>query len=256
MMPIDLVNTALVGLIGLAVGSFLNVLVDRVPARQSLLWPPSHCPGCDTRLRPLDLIPAVSYIALRGRCRYCRARIPGRVLAVELAAGALFAGAWALHGPSIHAAVLAGFGSLFLVVSVIDIERGTIPNRLVIAGLAMALAVAPFLPDLGILASLAGTAIGFGAFLAIWLLPARAIGEGDVKLAAVAGALTGMSLVVLALGVAFVVGGLVAAVLLASGRLKRGGRLPFGPFLATGAMVALAWGDPLVAWYLGAVLGL
>lgn len=247
----DWTNVFLIGLMGLAVGSFLNVCIDRLPAGQSLLRPPSHCPVCLTRLRPADLVPVFSYLALRGKCRYCSAPIPRRVFLVELATGLLFALVGARYGFSPQGLAMLVYVSLFLVVSVTDLEQGIIPNLIVLPGFLAAMAAASLFPGIGLVRAALGAGVGLGVLLAIYLLSGRATGEGDVKLAALVGAATGFPLVLLALAVAFLSGGIVAMALLASGRRRRRDPLPFGAFMAPAAIATLLWGPPVLEWYLG-----
>jgi leader peptidase (prepilin peptidase)/N-methyltransferase len=239
-----------VGLVGVAVGSFLNVCIDRIPAGLSLVSPPSHCPSCQTRLRFADLAPVVSYVALRGRCRYCSARIGARSPIVELTTGMLFMLIWTAYGPSYQGFALMAYASLFLVVFVTDLESQIIPNLVVLTGFVAAFAVASFWPELGPARAAVGAGAGFGLMLALYLIPGAVVGEGDVKLAAVIGAASGFPLVVLALGLAFVLGGSAAMALMASGRRKRTDHIPFGPFMAVSALITLVWGHAILDWYL------
>ncbi len=252
----DWFNLFVVGLVGLAVGSFLNVCIDRLPAGLSLVSPPSHCSECQTALKTLDLVPVASYLALRGRCRYCSARIPLRSPLVEATTAVIFALIWAGYGPSYEAYALMGYAAFFLAILVIDVEHEIIPNVLVFPGFAVALVVASFWPELGLARAAIGAGAGFGILLAMYLIPGAVIGEGDVKLAAVVGAVTGFPLVVVGLAMAFVLGGVIATVLLVSGRRERKGRMAFGPFIAIGAVVTLVWGEPVLDWYLTRFLSL
>lgn len=245
----DWVIVVLLGVLGAAVGSFLNVCADRLPAGQSLLSPPSHCPRCNTRLKVLDLVPVFSYLALRGNCRYCSARMPFRIMAVEMATGALFAFIWARYGLSYQSFVLLVYVSLFLVVFVTDVEKGIIPNVVVIPGFLAALVLSSFWPGVGPVKSAIGAALGFGFPLAIYLFPARAIGEGDVKLGAMVGAATGFPLVAVSLVLAFVSGGVVALALLVAGKRRRGEHIAFGNFMAAAAVATLFWGEAIRQWY-------
>ena len=181
----------IIGLIGLSVGSFLNVLVDRLSSGQSLVSPPSHCPECQTRLRPWDLIPIVSYLVLRGRCRHCQARIPARTFAVELTAGLLYALIWVHYGPGFQAIAMMAYASLLLTVFVIDLEQQIIPNRIVVPGFVGFMVLASFWPGLGPAQAAIGAGAGFGMLLLLYLVPGAVIGAGDVKFAAVVGAATG-----------------------------------------------------------------
>ena len=235
---------------GLSVGSFLNVVSDRIPAGQSLVSPPSHCPSCSTRIRKIDLIPLVSYLVLRGRCRTCDAKIPMRTLWVEAGTGLIFALVWLKFGWSYEGVAMMAYASLFLAVFIIDLEHHIIPNKIILVGLIAALAIASFWPGVGPVKALIGAGAGFGILLALYLIPGFVIGEGDVKLAAVVGAATGFPIVAVGLGLSFVMGGVVAMLLIITRRSRRKAEIPFGPFIAASAMITLVWGDSILAWYL------
>ena len=249
---------AVFALLGMAIGSFLNVLIDRLPAGKSVVFPPSHCPSCQRRLSARDLIPVLSYLWLRGRCRYCRARIPGRLLWVEIGTGALFAYLYWHLGLSLELAVIAFYFCLFIVLMAIDLEHGLILNRLVYPGIVVALAISAiseFLPRLefvpGIASAAAGGAVGLGLFLLIIIVSRGGMGWGDVKMAALIGLVTGFPRVFVALFLAVVLGGLIAWMLLLFRIRGRKQSIPFAPFLSLGAMLALLWGSSILSWYLG-----
>ncbi len=241
-------------LLGAAVGSFLNVCIDRLPAGQSLVRPPSHCVGCGRRLTPLDLIPVISYLWLRGHCRYCGAAVPIRLFLVELATAIIFALLWWKFGftPEIFIAIF--YSCLFLVILVIDLEHSLILNKVVYPAAVISLGLAPLnlapgIIDPGIISALIGGAAG----LAILLLPTvvwrGSMGWGDVKMAGLIGLVTGLPHVFVALVIAIIGGGLVAGVLLL---LKVKGRkegIPFGPFLSLGALATIFWGTAIYQWY-------
>jgi len=239
------------GVLGAAVGSFLNVVADRLPAGQSILSPPSHCPACGARLGPAELVPVVSYIALRGRCRRCGASIGWRTLAVEAGAGVLFAlAAWRFPpaDPQGWLALIltSAYLAILVVVTVTDLEHGLILNRvmapaLVAGGLGAVLAGWP-----GGLYRLAGGLLGAGVIALVVLLVPGGMGWGDVRLAGFVGLVTGVSGVLFALFIAFVSGGVVAGALLVSGRRRRGDAIPLGPFLALGGAAVLLYGDAMV----------
>lgn len=243
-------NIVIVGLLGLAVGSFVNVVADRLPAGKSLVSPPSHCPACDTKLKVIDLIPVLSYLGLRGKCRKCSARIPFRVFLVELATGATFAAIWWWHGPTFEGFALLGYVTLFLTVFLIDLEHHIIPNVIVFPALVLALAASAFLPGVGIVNAGIGAGAGFGIMLALYLIPGMVIGEGDVKLAAVIGAATGFPVVFFGLAASFILGGLVAATLLIVKIRNRKDAIAFGPYMALAAVFTLVWGESAMSWYL------
>ena len=251
--------------VGLAVGSFLNVVSDRWPLGQSIVSPPSHCPHCKHRLSPLENVPLFTYLWLRGRCCHCAAPIPRRVLLIEAVTGALFAYIAFSRGLSLETGVLLFFLAVMIVIFVIDLEHSLILNRVVYPSALIALALAPLAPPgqevavgTAYLSALGGGALGFGIlllfFLMAWLTFARGrlpMGEGDLKMAALMGLMLGYSLLFIALWSGFLLGGVVAAVLLMSRLRQWHAQIPFGPFLATGTVIALLWGDPIVDWYQG-----
>ena len=245
---------AIFALLGMIAASFLNVCIDRLPGGQSLLFPASHCPSCRHRLSVRDLVPVFSYLQLRGRCRYCRAPIPRRVLWVEIGTGVLFAYLFWLYGLSIELAVAVFFSSLFIVLMVIDLGHGLILNKVVYPAMAVALLTSAFLfqseivPD--IKSSTNGGGIGLVLFLLIVLISRGGMGWGDVKLAALIGLVTGFPLVFVALFLAVTLGGLTAVVLLLLKIKKRKEGIPFAPFLSIAAVVTLLWGGTMLNWYL------
>lgn len=262
--------SVLLFILGLVVGSFLNVCIDRIPRSESLLHPPSHCDVCGRALARRDLVPVLSYLWLGGRCRYCRAAISWRLPAVEVATGVLFAGMGLATGLGLRLLPGLIYGSLFLVILVVDLERQIIPNQIVYLALPVCWILSVFWTpseaarntlgffqvlsqggdtSLALGQSLAGGLAAFLVMLVPFRLNPEGMGAGDVKLAALVGVVTGFPLGFLALLLSFVGGGLVGAALLLSGAKGRKEPIPFGPFLAVGAMVALVWGDPLAAWY-------
>lgn len=239
--------------IGACVGSFLNVVADRLPQGKSIVLPPSHCENCQRRLSVDDNIPVVSYLWLRGRCRYCHAAIPQRVFWVELGTAAMFAFLYGKYSFTYLLPVMLIYGCIFIVLTVIDLEHGLLPNKVVYPAMAISFAVAVAsqvlhlspLPDLKS-AVIAG-AIGF-VFLLIPAVISRGMGWGDVKLAAFIGLATGFPLVLLALFISIVSGGVVAGILLLLKIKGRKDAIPFGPFLSLGTLVALLWGNSILAW--------
>ena len=247
---------ALFALLGLAVGSFLNVCCDRLPLRQSIISPPSHCGLCGKKLKVVDLVPIFSYLWLRGHCRYCGARIPLRLPLLEVGTALLFALlCWHYGlGPQLPMALI--YACIFLVVFVIDLEHGLILDIVVYPGMVLALIFSFFWPELGwpglgVLSALLGGAIGFGLMLVPYLVSGGGMGGGDVKLAGLIGLAIGFPYVLIALFTAIITAGVLAIALVASRRRSRKQTIPFGPFLAAAAMVALVWGHPIANWVIG-----
>jgi len=255
---VEIILILLFVLLGLAVGSFLNVCIDRLPQNESIVNPPSHCPVCQNKLAVKDLIPVFSYLRLRGRCRYCQAAIPRRLFWVELATALIFALLYWHYGLSVGLGVMAFYACLFIIIFVIDLEHGLILNKVVYPGMVVALLLA-LLPQPGLAPQIAtrvayaavGGGIGFGIFLLIAIVSRGGMGWGDVKLAALIGLATGFPLVFLAIIMGAILGGIVAVALVIAKKRKRRQTIPFGPFLALAAMVTLLWGSSILSWYLG-----
>jgi leader peptidase (prepilin peptidase)/N-methyltransferase len=246
-------------LLGMTLASFLNVCIDRLPAHQSLIFPPSHCTACNRRLAVKDLIPVFSYLWLRGRCRYCGAAIPRRILWVELGTAILFGLACWRYGVSIELAIALFYICIFIVIMVIDWEKGLILNKIVLPAIAAAIVISAlfsiFLPEVEIVPFIgraaAGGGIGLALFLLIVIASRGGMGWGDVKLAALIGLVTGFPLVFIALLIGVILGGVVAVILLALKIKKRKEAIPFGPFLAIATIVTLLWGNNILNWYRG-----
>lgn len=245
----------LYALLGLAVSSFLNVCIDRLPERQSIVSPPSHCPACGRRLAPFDLIPLLSYILLRGRCRYCGASIPRRVLVVESTTGLLFV----LLGYRYGFSLAEGFPQLllatlytcfFIVIFFIDLEHHLVLNRVIYPAIVVALLFIPFAPGHSPKELLFGGLIGFALLFLIAFVYPAGMGMGDVKLATFIGLVVGFPSVFAALLFSFVAGGLVGGGLLLTGLKGRKDPIPFAPFLVAGGMVAMLYGKEIIDWYL------
>jgi leader peptidase (prepilin peptidase)/N-methyltransferase len=252
---LDAYQLTILILLGLAVGSFLNVCVHRLPRDQSLTVPPSRCPACEYRLHWFDNIPVVSYAILGGRCRKCRAPISIRYPLVELATMALFV----LHGEVFGWSALLiprlMFACAMVVLFAIDLEHHLLPNVITLPGIAIGLISSAVLPP-GIVDALIGTLIGGGV---LWLIGEayfrysghEGMGGGDVKMLAMIGAFLGWKLVLITLVLSSVAGSLIGLFVIV---IKRGGMkyaLPYGTFLALGALVASLAGERIVNWYVG-----
>jgi leader peptidase (prepilin peptidase)/N-methyltransferase len=241
-------------LLGMTIGSFLNVCIDRLPSHQSLVFPASHCTSCQRRLSVKELIPVFSYIWLRGRCRYCQAPIPRRLLWVEIGTGAIFAFLYWYYGFSIELGVVAFYFCLFLIILVIDFEHHLILNKVIYPSVVVALALSIFLPELdsvpSIASAAAGGAVGLGLFLLIIIVSRGGMGWGDVKMAALIGLVTGFPLIFVTILLAVILGGLVAWILILLKIKSRKQSIPFGPFLSLATMATLLWGSDILNWYL------
>jgi leader peptidase (prepilin peptidase)/N-methyltransferase len=246
---------SLVVLLGLCVGSFLNVCIYRLPRRESLLHPRSRCTSCGRELSWFDNVPVLSWVTLRGRCRTCRAPVSRMYPAVEIVTALVFVSAYVLYGITLLGGVRVMFACALIVLFVIDLQHRILPNAITLPGIVIGFLCSLFLPP-GWRDSLLGILVGGGILFAIAETYYRVrglegLGMGDVKLLAMIGAFLGWKLVLLTLVVSSFAGSLAGAVLIASGRGNMKLALPFGTFLSLAAVFAATWGDPIVEWYLG-----
>ena len=245
--------------LGSTVGSFLNVCIYRLPRDRSVISPPSHCPQCGARLRAVDLVPLLSFIALGRKCRFCGGSIGWRYFTVELTTALVFVAAWIASGQGIQVVSFWIFASVAIAVVFTDLDHMIIPDSLVIAallaavlreGLAVWSGQMPLLSlhvpgtELAVPRFIAGGLVGLGVFVFIRafsqvLFRREGMGLGDVKLAGAIGAMLGPGLALLSFGVAVAAGAVLGLALLALRVRRRMEYLPFGPFLAAASLVAL-----------------
>jgi leader peptidase (prepilin peptidase)/N-methyltransferase len=245
----------LAGVLGAIAGSFLNVIAYRLPRRESLIMPGSHCPVCGAPVRPYDNVPILSYLLLRGRCRSCSAAISRRYPLVEVLTAGLCAGAVLAHPTAAGFALSVALILLLVPAAVIDLEHRIIPNRLTAAGAVLALALGTALDPAGEPERLIAGACAGGLLLIAALAYPGGMGMGDVKLAGVMGLFLGRA-VGAAVMIALIAGVLVGALVIArkGARVGRKTAVPFGPFLAFGGLVSVFAGQELVGLYVDHLL--
>jgi leader peptidase (prepilin peptidase) / N-methyltransferase len=243
------------GLVGLLIGSYLNVVVHRLPHHQSTVLPRSRCPKCGAPIRARDNFPVISWLLLGGKCRDCKAPISVRYPLIELLTSALFAGSVLRFGVTPTAAFAALFCAALIALAAIDVEHFLLPDRITLPGIALGLAVQPLLSWGRFPGAIQGALFGAGLLLlmaGLWelLRGVEGMGLGDVKMLAMIGAFLGVHGVVVTLVFASLAGSIVGVTLLARGAIELQGKLPFGLFLAAGGAVALFAGEPLARAYL------
>lgn len=252
-MDIYMYGMVVTGLFGLMIGSFLNVLAWRLPRRESIVFPGSHCPGCGAAIRFYDNIPVLSYLVLRGKCRACGIRISPVYPAVELFTCLMFIRLYILQGGmTVHFFANIVFGSILIVAAVTDLRHMIIPDRLTFPGMALAalfsLRWGLFGIIRGLLGVLAGLAVlGFMYALGKLIFKREGVGLGDFKLAVVIGLFAGAywSFVIFALAV--FAGGIWGVAHIAAGRFTRGQEVPFGPFIAAAGLLVLMFREQIYA---------
>ena len=249
----NIASATLLTMFGTAVGSFLNVCIYRLPLRKSLAWPGSHCTDCGVPVKPYDNIPVFAYLWLRGRCRSCGAAISLQYPIVELATGAVFLGAYLLFDSPALLIQRLLFACSMIVLFVIDLEHRILPDVITLPGIALGFLFSLVLPP-GWRDSLIGIALGGGSLWLIGELYFRlrheeGMGFGDVKMLAMIGAFLGWKLMLLTLVLSSFVGSIVGLGLIVFNRGDMKYALPFGTFLALGAIIAATAGDRIIAWY-------
>lgn len=235
---------------GLLIGSFLNAWVWRMVVPKSIVRGRSQCPNCHHGLAARDLVPVISWLALRGRCRYCQERISWQYPLVELTTAIVFAYLAWVFGWSALTVWMAVISALLLVIFVIDFRYSIIPDAVSLPLILISLLSLVFRP-LTWQAMVIGGVVGGGFFLLQWLVSrGRWVGDGDIRLGVAMGVLLGWQLLLVALFLAYVVGAIWGVGLLVGRKKTLSSQLPFGTFLAVATWVCLLWGQPLLSWYL------
>ena len=245
--------------LGLSIGSFLNVVIHRVPRKESVVRPRSRCPSCDTQLSSLDNIPLVSWLVLRGRCRTCGVRISPRYPLVELLTGALFAGAAVRFGYDWALPAFLLFLASLVALAVIDYEHFLLPNRIIYPTLLASLPLLVLAAAAGhqwraFRDAVLGSVVAFAVFFVLNLVYPRGMAFGDVRLSSIIGLYLGWlgpRTVFLGLFAAFLTASIVGIGLILGRRANRKTPIPFGVFLAVGAIVAVYWGNAILDWWIG-----
>jgi leader peptidase (prepilin peptidase)/N-methyltransferase len=245
-----------VGLIGLMIGSFLNVCIYRIPRNLSIVWPRSRCTACGHELSWYENLPVVSYVVLRGRCRSCGAPFSVMYPLVELTTAAVFEVGYWWYGLTPLLGVRLLFACAMIVLFVIDLQHKILPNEITLPGVVVGLMLSGVTGEPGWLSSLIGIAVGAGTLFAIAEAYYRVRGEeglgmGDVKMLAMIGAFLGWKMVLLTLVLSSISGSIVGVAILLVKRESLKYALPFGTFLAIGALISAVAGDALLMWYFG-----
>jgi leader peptidase (prepilin peptidase) / N-methyltransferase len=254
-MSVDPLVAVAFAVLGLSVGSFLNVCIHRLPKKASIVQPPSSCPHCGYMLRWFDNIPVVSYALLGGRCRNCKAPISIRYPLIELITMGVFIVHYLVFGLDIILVPRLLFACVLIVLFAIDLEHHLLPNVITLPGILVGLAFSTMLPP-GLTDALIGTLVGGGI---LWVIGEayyryagqEGMGGGDVKMLAMIGAFLGWQLVILTLVLSSILGSIIGVIVLT---VRRGGMkyaLPYGTFLSLAALTASLVGSRIVDWYLG-----
>jgi leader peptidase (prepilin peptidase) / N-methyltransferase len=248
------------GLLGAIIGSFLNVCIYRLPRRESVAWPGSHCPVCSHPIAWYDNLPLLSYLALMGRCRHCATPISWRYPLVEALNALGYVALLWFFGPSWSTVAYAMLYSALLVVAGTDLSHKIIPNAITFPGMAVGLLSAATVLPIGLTNGVIGLIVGGGIlWLLAWASPylfgKEGMGGGDIKLLGMIGAFLGWKPALMTIMVGSFLGSLVGITLIAARIIRREDYIPFGPFLVCGALVALFFGESILNWYQGLLAG-
>ncbi len=252
---IEIITGFIIFTIGLVIGSFSNVCIYRIPRNESLVWPGSHCPKCSKQIKFYDNIPLISYIILKGKCRNCGEPIPLQYPIVELATGLFYLALYLFYGLQLIALVYMILCSVLIIISFIDLKVEIIPDTISLPFIVIGFLLSFFLRNINPLDSMLGIITGGGSLLLVAIFGSKlfkkeAMGGGDIKLAAMIGAFFGWKLTLLSLFLSFFLGSIIGIIVLAASKDKSNNIIPFGPFIALGAMISMFWGNAIIHWYL------
>ena len=242
---------ALIAILGLVIGSFLNVCIYRIPVEESIVFPPSHCGKCQHNLSPVDLVPVFSYIFLRGRCKYCKENISIRYPLIESLNGVLYLIVYFKFGLTLIALKYCILVSILIVIGMIDYDTQFVFTSTTIFGGIIAgifIIIQAIFYKAGVIDLILGGVIGFGIIGLIVFLT-KGMGEGDIEIAAVCGLFLGIKGILLGLFLAIVLGGIVGIIILLLKLKKAKDKIAFGPFIAVGSLISMLWGAEMLKFY-------
>ena len=242
--------TFFITVMGLLIGSFLNVCIHRIPKKETVIYNPSHCNFCNTKLVFLDLIPLISFILLKGKCRYCGERIKVRYPIVELLTGGIFLITYLSIGFNLLLVKYLILFSVLIAITFIDLEHQIIPNSLAFLIIIWGIIWQVFYPELLLYQALGGAILGGGLLLLAAIISRGGMGGGDIKLMFAAGFILGIAATALTLFLSFLVGSIIGITLILLRIKGRKDPIPFGPFLSLGIFIAALWGYEIIKMYL------
>jgi len=241
-------------ILGTLIGSFLNVCIYRIPKEQSIAFPPSHCMSCDNKIKWYDLIPILSYIFLKGKCRHCKEKISIRYPIIELITGAVFASLYIEYGIGFNFGKYALFSCFLIVIGMIDFDTTDVYLKTTLPGIicGIILMIVGLTLGLGVSTYIFGALLG-GGLISLIILLTGGMGWGDAEICLLCGIFLGLKLTAVMLFIAFVLGGLIGVLLIVTKKKSRKDYIPFGPYIAIAAIGVMYFGEKLANWYISSM---
>ncbi|MDF2503006.1 A24 family peptidase [Clostridium sp.] len=238
-------------ILGLLLGSFFNVCIFRIPRGESIAFPPSHCTNCNNKINGYDLIPVISYILLKGKCRYCGEKISLRYPAVEIVTAVLFYLVYLNYGLTFFTIKFIVLVSLLMVIGMIDFDTTDVYFSTTIIGIVCGIGfiIAGYFMNLGVIEFILG-GVAAGGFIAVIILITRGMGWGDAEICFMCGLFLGLKLSIVMLFLSFIIGGIIGIALIALKIKNRKDYIPFGPFIAISSLLTLFFGQYIVNYYI------
>ncbi|MFI3115377.1 MAG: prepilin peptidase [Clostridia bacterium] len=247
---IELILYIAIFTMGTFIGSFLNVVIYRVPIKESIVFGRSHCTNCNTQIKNYDLVPIFSYLILKGKCRNCKSVISPRYAIVEFFTGVIFLIAFLINGLNPLSIAIAGFSAILIVITLIDLDTMTIPDSLLVAIAVLIVPFAILQNNITIQERILGFFIISFPMFVLTMIIGGAFGGGDIKFMAVCGALLGAKDISVAMFIAILLGGIYSIYILLTKKVEKGTHIPFGPYLCVGCYIAVLYGTQIIDWYL------
>ncbi|MGL5713111.1 MAG: prepilin peptidase [Paraclostridium sp.] len=254
----DLYFTIVSFIMGTIFGSFYNVCIYRIPNKQSIANPPSHCYNCNTRLKSIDLIPILSWLSLKGKCRYCGVKVSSRYAKVELLTGILFALIYIIFGYEFKSVYYMLLVSLLIIITFIDLDHYIIPDEIIILGCVIALIVNLTGFGVSFFDGIKGAVFAGGGVLVVtlaieFIVKKEVMGGGDIKLYAMIGLFLGTKLALLTILLSIYVGGIYGLIFILYNKAKKkefSSMIPFGPFISIASVISMLWGNNILGFYI------
>lgn len=242
-------------IVGTVIGSFLNVCIYRIPNEKSIAFPPSHCTNCNNEIKWYDLIPVISYLMLKGKCRFCKEKVSVRYPIIELITGVIFMTLYIEYGVGFTFGKYALFSCFLIVIGMIDFDTTDVYLKTTLPGIICGIVfiIVGWKLGLGFITYLFGGLLG-GGLISLIIILTGGMGWGDAEICLLCGIFLGLKLTAVMLFISFVLGGLIGILLIVTKKKSRKDYIPFGPYIAIAAVGVMYFGEKLASWYMTALI--